>query len=85
MQYCKLLVQKLERKGIPCFTGMHAQAGDNWKMYYDKVQKAEIMLVIQTPGYYRWVQRPLPHCITHHHLPEGPPPLLRIRPHQPIH
>mmetsp|Transcript_61852 Transcript_61852/g.170262 ORF Transcript_61852/g.170262 Transcript_61852/m.170262 type:complete len:2071 (-) Transcript_61852:610-6822(-) len=53
MQYCKLLVQKLERKGIPCFTGMHAQAGDNWKMYYDKVQKAEIMLVIQTPGYYR--------------------------------
>ena len=56
MQYAKLLVQKLDRKGIECFTGLHAQSGENWKMYMTKVEKAEIMIVIQTPDYYRWVR-----------------------------
>jgi len=52
MMFCHLVVRHLARAGIPCFTGLHVEGGYNWHMYFEKLRKAKIMIVIMTPAFF---------------------------------
>ena len=53
MQYCHLVARYLDRAGISCFTGLHVAGGYNWRMYFEKLKQADVMLAIMSPGFFK--------------------------------
>eukprot|EP00621_Florenciella_sp_RCC1693_P013335 CAMPEP_0182553060 /NCGR_PEP_ID=MMETSP1323-20130603/49293_1 /TAXON_ID=236787 /ORGANISM="Florenciella parvula, Strain RCC1693" /LENGTH=767 /DNA_ID=CAMNT_0024764773 /DNA_START=15 /DNA_END=2318 /DNA_ORIENTATION=- len=53
MMYCHLVVRHLTRAGIPCFTGLHVEGGYNWHLYFEKLRRAKIMIVIMSPAFFK--------------------------------
>ena len=53
MMYCHLLVRQLARAGIPCFTGLHVEGGYNWHVYFDKLRRAKVMIVVMSPAFFK--------------------------------
>ena len=52
MQYCQIVVRQLERAGIQCFSGLHVAGGNNWRIYFEKLQRADVMLAIMSPAFF---------------------------------
>ena len=52
MQYAHLLARTLDRHGISCYTGLHVAGGQNWKTYFSKLERADIMLAVYTPSFF---------------------------------
>lgn len=52
MQYCHLIARHLDRGGISCFSGLHVSGGQDWKVYFEKLEHADVMLAVLTPAFY---------------------------------
>ena len=55
MMYTQLVVRHLERAGIACFTGLHVEGGYNWHVYFEKLRRAKVMIIIVTPAFFKSV------------------------------
>merc|ERR550514_277546 len=53
MLYCQLVCSELNKHGITTFSGLHIPSGNNWEVYFDVVPRCKVMVVIQTPAYYK--------------------------------
>ena len=53
MMYCHLVVRHLTRAGIMCFTGLHVEGGYNWHVYFEKLRRAKVMIVIMSPAFFK--------------------------------
>jgi hypothetical protein len=53
MLYCQLICTELNKRGISTFSGLHIPSGNNWMVYFDVLPRCKIMVVIQTPAYYK--------------------------------
>jgi len=53
MQYCQIVVRQLERVGIQCFSGLHVAGGNNWRIYFEKLQQCDVMLAIMSPAFFK--------------------------------
>ena len=53
MMYCHLVVRHLARAGIPCFTGLHVEGGYNWHVYFEKLRRAKVMIVVMSPAFFK--------------------------------
>ena len=51
-RYAHLLARTLDRHGLACFSGLHVAGGQNWRQYFEKLERAEVMLAVCTPAFY---------------------------------
>ena len=57
MEYAKMLADKLDNLGVGCFSGLHVEAGRDWREYLEKLSsdfsKAKVLLVVVTPAIFK--------------------------------
>jgi hypothetical protein len=51
-------IERLKENGHMCFSGLHVPAGDNWEIYFlrldgDKAKKAKVMIALLTTDYFK--------------------------------